>query len=283
MHFSGAPRNEILPLCLPLTARGLGLIETVAGSAQITQTAPDGLIPDFSKAQKIAPQPLSSARLLVPAVASKIVCVGRNYSEHAKELGNEVPSEPLIFLKPPTSLISPGENIVRPRHLSQRVDYEGELTVVIGKKCRGLGPDDDVRPYILGYTCANDVTARDLQKKDNQWTRAKGFDTFCPVGPIVTDEIDPWKGVRVETRVNGEVKQSESTLAFIFPVDVVIRFISQVMTLFPGDLILTGTPAGMGPLVAGDQVSVSVEGIGVAHKPGDGRGLSFRSRDSADD
>jgi 2-keto-4-pentenoate hydratase/2-oxohepta-3-ene-1,7-dioic acid hydratase in catechol pathway len=188
--------------------------------------------------------------------------VGRNYSDHAKELGNEVPKEPLIFLKPPSSLISPDEQIVRPRHLSQRVDFEGELTVVIGKKCRGLKPDADVRPYILGYTCANDVTARDLQKKDDQWSRAKGFDTFCPVGPIITDEIDPWKGVRVETRVNGQVKQSESTLAFIFPIDVVLRFISQVMTLLPGDLVLTGTPAGIGPLVAGDKVNVSIEGIG---------------------
>lgn len=244
-----------------------GFIETIAGSAQITQSAPDGLIPDFSGAQKIDPLPLSSARLLVPVAASKIVCVGRNYSEHAKELGNEVPTEPLIFLKPPTSLISPGEKIVRPRHLSQRVDYEGELAVVMGKKCSGLRPGDDVRPFILGYTCANDVTARDLQKKDGQWTRAKGFDTFCPVGPIVTDEIDPWRGVRVETRVNGEVKQSESTLAFIFPVDVVVRFISQVMTLLPGDLILTGTPAGIGPVVAGDQVSVSIEGIGSLTNP----------------
>ncbi len=244
-----------------------GFIETIAGAAQITRSAPDGVIPDFSKAQQIAPQPLSSARLLCPSMASKIVCVGRNYSEHAKELGNEVPSEPLIFLKPPTSLISPGENIARPRHLSQRVDYEGELAVVIGARCRGLGPSDDVRPFILGYTCANDVTARDLQKKDAQWTRAKGFDTFCPVGPIVTDEIDPWKGVRVETRVNGEIKQSESTLAFIFSVDIVVRFISQVMTLLPGDLILTGTPAGIGPLVAGDQVSVSIEGIGALTNP----------------
>ena len=244
-----------------------GIIETLAGSSQITQSAPDGMVPDFSGTQKIAPLPLSSAKLLVPVTPSKIVCVGRNYSEHAKELGNEVPTEPLIFLKPPTSLISPGEQIVRPRHLSQRVDYEGELAVVIGKKCRGLGPSDDVRPFILGYTCANDVTARDLQKKDGQWTRAKGFDTFCPVGPIITDEIDPWRGVRVETRVNGEVKQSESTLAFIFPVDVVVRFISQVMTLLPGDLILTGTPAGIGPVVAGDQVSVSIEGIGSLTNP----------------
>lgn len=238
------------------------MIETFSGTDHVVQTAPDDLIPDFSKAQKVTPQPLSSARLLFPSRASKIVCVGRNYSEHAKELGNEVPSEPLIFLKPPSSLLSPGEKIVRPRQFSQRVDYEAELAVVIGKNCNRLKPADDVRPYILGYTCANDVTARDLQKTDPQWTRAKGFDTFCPLGPIVTDEIDPWKGVRVETRLNGELKQSESTLAFIFPVDVVLRFISQVMTLLPGDLVLTGTPAGIAPMVAGDQVTVSVEGIG---------------------
>jgi len=239
-----------------------GLIETIAGNPGITQVAPDGSIPDFSKASKTAAQLLTSLPLLYPVRPSKIVCVGRNYSEHARELGNEVPSEPLIFFKPPSSFISPGEKIVRPRRFSQRVEFEAELAVVIGKKCRNLGPKNDVRPYILGYTCANDVTARDLQKKDPQWTRAKGFDTFCPVGPVVTDEIDPWKGVRVECRVNGDVKQSESTLAFIFPVDIVVRYISQVMTLVPGDLILTGTPAGVGPVIAGDEVSVSVEGIG---------------------
>ncbi|HEY2498478.1 MAG TPA: fumarylacetoacetate hydrolase family protein [Candidatus Angelobacter sp.] len=239
-----------------------GLIESVTGIQQITQTAPDGPVPDFSQSKKVAPQPISSAQLLCPAVPSKIVCVGRNYSEHAKELGNEVPSEPLIFFKPPSSLILPGEKIVRPTRFSQRVEFEGELTVVIAKKCFGLKPDEDVRPYILGYTCANDVTARDLQRKDNQWTRAKGFNTFCPVGPIVTDEIDPWKGMRIETRLNGEVRQSESTLAFIFPLDVVLRYISQIMTLLPGDLVLTGTPAGVGPMVAGDEVKVSIEGIG---------------------
>ena len=244
-----------------------GLIETVAGIQQITQTTTGGVLPNFSKSKKISPQLLSTAKLLYPVEPSKIVCVGRNYSEHAKELGNEVPSEPLIFFKPPSSLISPGEKIVRPQSFSQRVEFEGELTVVIGKKCRNLGSNDDVHPYIFGYTAANDVTARDLQKKDPQWTRAKGFDTFCPVGPIVTDEIDPWKGVRVESRVNGEIKQSESTLAFIFPVDVVLRFISQVMTLLPGDLVLTGTPAGVGPLVAGDEVTVSVEGLGSISNP----------------
>ncbi len=255
--------------CRFVSAEGprFGRIENVGGSESITQMAPDGPVPDFSAAQKQQSVPLASVKLLAPAVPSKIVCVGRNYSEHAKELGNDVPTEPLIFLKPPTSIIGPGEKIVRPKHLSERVDFEGELTVVIGKPCRGLRPGDDVRPYILGYTCANDVTARDLQKKDGQWTRAKGFDTFCPFGPRVTDEIDPWKGVRVETRVNGQVKQSESTTAFIFPVDVVIRFVSQVMTLLPGDLILTGTPAGIGPIVAGDQVTVSIEGIGALTNP----------------
>jgi 2-keto-4-pentenoate hydratase/2-oxohepta-3-ene-1,7-dioic acid hydratase in catechol pathway len=255
--------------CRFVSAEGprYGLIENVGGSEVITQVAPDGPVPSFSGTQKLPPLPLASASLLGPSQPSKIVCVGRNYSEHAKELGNEVPSEPLIFLKPPSSIIGPGENIVRPRHLSQRVDFEGELTVVIGKACRGLRSGDDVRSSILGYTCANDVTARDLQKKDGQWTRAKGFDTFCPFGPIVTDEIDPWKGVRVETRVNGQMKQSESTTAFIFPVDVVMRFVSQVMTLLPGDLILTGTPAGIGPLLPGDQVTVSIEGIGALTNP----------------
>src|SRR5512140_3664859 len=147
---------------------------------------------------------------------SKIVCVGRNYSEHAKELGNEVPAEPLIFFKPPSSLISPGERIVRPRRFSQRVEFEAELTVVIGKKCRNLGPKDDARPYFFGYTAANDVTARDLQKKGPQWTRAKGFDTFCPVGPIIaTEGVDPWAGVSVQTRLNGELKQDGTTSDFI--------------------------------------------------------------------
>ena len=244
-----------------------GLIENVGGSQFITQVAPDGPVPKFPNTQKLPMLPLASARLLESSQPSKIVCVGRNYSEHAKELGNEVPAEPLIFFKPPSSIIGPGEKIVRPKHLSERIDFEGELTVVIGKLCRGLRSGDDVRPYILGYTCANDVTARDLQKKDNQWTRAKGFDTFCPFGPIVTDEIDPWKGVRLETRVNGQVRQSESTTAFIFPIDVVMRFISQVMTLLPGDLILTGTPAGIGPVVAGDEVTVSIEGIGSLTNP----------------
>ena len=154
-----------------------------------------------------------------------------------------------------------------PVSLSDRTEYEGELAVVIGKKCHRIGPEEDVRPYIFGYTGANDVTARDLQKKDNQWTRAKGFDTFCPVGPFVTDQVDPWAGVLVETRVNGQVRQSASTNLFIFPLDVVLRYISRVMTLLPGDLILTGTPAGVGPLSHGDRVEVSIEGVGTLSNP----------------
>jgi 2-keto-4-pentenoate hydratase/2-oxohepta-3-ene-1,7-dioic acid hydratase in catechol pathway len=209
---------------------------------------------------------LAEATLLAPVQPSKIVCVGRNYREHAAELGHEVPTEPLIFLKPPSSLIAPGAQVRRPK-ISERVDYEGELGVVISKLCHKVGPEQDVRPFILGYTCVNDVTARDLQNKDGQWTRAKGFDTFCPVGPVVTDEIDPWAGVGVETKVNGEVRQQGTTRDFIFPLDVVIRFISQVMTLLPGDLISTGTPKGVGPVVAGDVIEVSVEGAGTLRNP----------------
>jgi len=209
----------------------------------------------------------SGSGLLAPVIPrSKIVCVGRNYREHAAELGNEVPTEPLIFLKPPSSLLAPGAQVRRPR-IAERVDHEGELGVVIAKKCYQLAADEDVRPYVLGYTCVNDVTARDLQKKDGQWTRAKGFDTFCPVGPLVTNEIDPWAGIAVETRVNGGVRQQGNTRDFIFPLDVIIRYISQVMTLLPGDLIPTGTPQGVGPVLAGETMEVMVEGIGTLSNP----------------
>jgi 2-keto-4-pentenoate hydratase/2-oxohepta-3-ene-1,7-dioic acid hydratase in catechol pathway len=244
-----------------------GLIETINGQEQIIQTAPDGALPVWAASAQGRPIPLSEARLLAPVSPSKIVCVGRNYRDHAKELGNEVPVEPLTFFKPPSSLIAPEEEIVLPVSLSGRIEYEGELGVVIGRKCRKIGATEDVRAYILGYTCANDVTARDLQKKDNQWTRAKGFDTFCPVGPFVTDQIDPWAGVQVETRLNGDIRQNASTNLFIFPLDVVLRYISQVMTLLPGDLILTGTPAGVGPMGHGDRVTVTVEGIGTLSNP----------------
>ena len=210
---------------------------------------------------------LGDVRLVAPVQPSKIVCIGRNYVEHAKELNHPVPTEPLIFLKPPSSIIGPGEPVRRPNHMSQRVDHEAELGVVIGRRCYRLNAGDDVRPYILGYTCVNDVTARDLQNKDGQWTRAKSFDTFCPAGPIICDEIDPWKGVRVRSLVNGQVKQDGTTADFLFPLDVLVRFISQVMTLETGDLIATGTPAGVGPLQPGDTVEVEVEGVGKIVNP----------------
>jgi 2-keto-4-pentenoate hydratase/2-oxohepta-3-ene-1,7-dioic acid hydratase in catechol pathway len=244
-----------------------GLIEIINGTEQVTQVASDGPLPDFARARRSAPVPLSSVSLLEPVRPSKILCVGRNYADHAKELGNEVPVEPLLFFKPPTSLLSPGAAIVMPGPISQRVEYEGELTLVIGRSCRNIGAGEDVRPYIFGYTCANDVTARDLQKKDGQWWRAKGFDTFCPVGPIVSDEIDPWAGVQVETRVNGAVKQSASTKIFIFSLNRIICHITQVMTLLPGDIGLTGTPAGVGPISSGDEVSITIEGIGTLSNP----------------
>lgn len=240
-----------------------GLIESVRGDATITRTvtkAPTSFT-DFELADK-AEIILSAVRLLAPAEPSKIVCIGRNYREHAKELNHPIPTEPLFFLKPPSSVIGPGDEIRRPNALSQSVDHEGELGVVIGKRCYRLHEGDDVRPYILGYTCINDVTARDLQEKDGQWTRAKGFDTFCPVGPVVAGGLDPWKGVGVQTRVNGQLRQNGTTVDFLFPLDLLIRFVSQVMSLEPGDLIATGTPAGVGPLQAGDTVEVTVEGVG---------------------
>jgi 2-keto-4-pentenoate hydratase/2-oxohepta-3-ene-1,7-dioic acid hydratase in catechol pathway len=208
------------------------------------------------------PMPLNAAELLAPVTPSKIVCVGRNYREHAKELGNEAPAEPLLFFKPPSSLLGPGGTILLPA-ASQRVDFEGELAIVIGSRVRKLQPDADWRSVIRGYTIANDVTARDLQKKDGQWTRAKGFDTFCAVGPLVSDEPDPEAGVSIETRVNGELRQQGSTADFIFRIPELLAYITAAFTLEPGDLVLTGTPAGVGPLAAGDRVEVSIPGLGV--------------------
>jgi 2-keto-4-pentenoate hydratase/2-oxohepta-3-ene-1,7-dioic acid hydratase in catechol pathway len=209
--------------------------------------------------EDMQPIPLSEARLLAPVNPSKIVCVGRNYREHAKELGNEVPADILIFLKPPSSLLAPEGKIVMPE-LSQRVDHEGELAVVIGKRCR-KATESEALSFVRGYACANDVTARDLQKSDGQWTRGKGFDTFCPVGPFVSDEVSP-AALDLELRVNGQLRQKGNTRDFIFSLPSVIRYISNVMTLFPGDLILTGTPAGVGPLKDDDRVEVSISGLG---------------------
>ena len=214
---------------------------------------------------------LAHAQLLAPVAPSKVVCVGRNYREHAAELGNAMPTEPLLFLKAPSAIARDGEAIVLPE-ASERVEHEGELAVVIGRRCRSLGEDEDPLSYVLGYTCLNDVTARDLQRKDVQFTRAKSFDTFCPVGPHIVTGLDP-SDLSVETRVNGEVRQSGRTSAMAFPVPFLVRYISSVMTLEPGDLIATGTPAGVGPLRSGDVVEVEVEGVGVLRNPVRGAGV----------
>ena len=207
------------------------------------------------------PLALSTARLLPAVSPSKIVCVGRNYRDHVKEMGSELPSEPLLFFKPVSALLAP-EGIVRMPATSARVDFEGELALVIGRRSRNLKPED-WRDSIRGYTLANDVTARDLQAKDDQWTRAKGFDTFCPVGPIVSDEVEPASGLTLETRVNGELRQRGSTLDFIFSIPELLAYITSIFTLEPGDLVLTGTPSGVGPLKAGDRVEISIPGLGV--------------------
>jgi 2-keto-4-pentenoate hydratase/2-oxohepta-3-ene-1,7-dioic acid hydratase in catechol pathway len=190
---------------------------------------------------------------------------GRNYAAHAAEMGNEVPLEPLIFFKPPSSIIGPNTPIVLTRY-SKKVEHEGELGVVMAKKCSQLSDAADPLSYVLGYTCVNDVSARDIQKSDVQFARAKGFDTFCPIGPHIETQLDP-TNVLVETHVNGTRRQSGSTSLMIHPVAFLIRWISRMMTLQPGDIIATGTPAGVGPLVAGDAVEISVAGVGVLRNP----------------
>ena len=226
-------------------------------------TAPDGpevLYGEFGAID------LNSVRLLPPCAPSKIVCVGRNYAEHARELGNEPPAEPLIFLKPPSALSASGDPIVYPP-ISERVDWEGELGVVIGKRCRNVTPEEAM-DYVLGYTCVNDVTARDLQKKDGQWTRGKGFDTFCAVGPCLVGRNDlDFDSLRVRTVVDGEVKQEAPVTDMIFKVPVIISYISRVMTLEPGDLIATGTPEGVGPVQPGQVMRIEIDGIGALENP----------------
>jgi 2-keto-4-pentenoate hydratase/2-oxohepta-3-ene-1,7-dioic acid hydratase in catechol pathway len=197
---------------------------------------------------------------------SKIVCVGRNYLEHARELGNDVPQEPLIFFKPPSSLVADGEAIVLPK-ASTRVEHEGEIAVVIGRRARGVRAADALR-YVAGYAALNDVTARDLQRSDSQWTRAKGFDTFCPLGRITpAGEVGDPGALEVVCRVNGEVRQRGRAADMAFSVPVLIEYISAIMTLEPGDVIATGTPAGVGPLRAGDVVEVEVPGVGSIRNP----------------
>jgi len=209
--------------------------------------------------------PLDQVKLLPPVTPTKIVCLGLNYRGHAAEFGRALPPEPLIFLKPPSAVIGPEEPIVLPQ-VSARVDYEGELAVVIRRRCSRLREADPTRPYLLGFTCLNDVTARDLQGADVQFTRAKGFDTFCPLGPVVEAEL-ALDAAMVETLVNGVRRQGARVAEMMFSVDVIIRWISQVMTLEPGDVVATGTPPGVGPLHAGDVVEVSVSGVGTLRNP----------------
>lgn len=208
--------------------------------------------------------PLAEVRPLVPALPGKVVAVGLNYRDHAEELGMEIPAEPVLFLKPASSVIGPGRPIVMPSQAEQ-VDHEAELAVVIGRRCRGVAPQR-AGDVIFGYTCGNDVTARDLQRIDGQWTRAKSFDTFCPLGPYIETELDP-SDLAVEALVNGEVRQSSSTSRMIFSVPELVAFISGVMTLEAGDVILTGTPPGVGPVAAGDTVTIRVEGVGELTNP----------------
>jgi 2-keto-4-pentenoate hydratase/2-oxohepta-3-ene-1,7-dioic acid hydratase in catechol pathway len=211
-----------------------------------------------------ADTPLDEVKLLAPAQPGKIVCVGRNYVEHAKELGNDLPKVPLIFLKPPSSIINPGDAIVLPPQ-SQQVEHEAELVVVIGKRGHGITAED-ARDYVLGYTVGNDVTARDLQKSDGQWTRAKGFDTFCAFGPWIDTDFDTSDAL-ITCRVSGQPRQMASTRDMVFSVGTLIAFISSVMTLEPGDLIFTGTPAGVGTIKEGDIVEVEIEGLGKLSNP----------------
>jgi 2-keto-4-pentenoate hydratase/2-oxohepta-3-ene-1,7-dioic acid hydratase in catechol pathway len=204
--------------------------------------------------------PAGDVTLLPPIMPSKIVAIGLNYKDHAMERGKALPEEPLIFLKPPTAVVGPKDIIVYPP-MSKRVDFEGELAVIIKKKARGLHTEEEAQSYILGYSCFNDVTARDLQTKDVQFTRAKSFDTFAAVGPCIATDIDPSR-LKVKTFLNGKLKQSGNTRNLIFSIPFLLRFVSNVMTLNPGDIITTGTPAGIGPMVPGDRVDVQIDGIG---------------------
>ncbi|MGH3666475.1 MAG: fumarylacetoacetate hydrolase family protein [Egibacteraceae bacterium] len=217
----------------------------------------------FALTDQVAP--LDKVRLLAPVLPSKILCVGRNYADHAAEMGDDVPAEPLIFSKPATAVVGPGDAVRLPE-LSREVHHEAELAVVIGRLTRKVAADDAL-DAVLGYTCANDVTARDLQRTDGQWTRAKGFDTFCPLGPWIETELDPTDGLRVCCTVDGEVRQDGTTADLVFDVAQLVAYCAAFATLLPGDVMLTGTPAGVGLLAAGQTVAVAVEGIGELANP----------------
>jgi 2-keto-4-pentenoate hydratase/2-oxohepta-3-ene-1,7-dioic acid hydratase in catechol pathway len=252
---------------------GYGIVEDAAPDGASAGTVPD---PDGFMVAELLGHPfgigdesvrltgsrysLADVRLLAPVLPSKVVAIGRNYADHVREMGNEPPAEPVIFLKPSTAVIGPRDPIAYPVQLSERVDFEGELAVVIGRLCREV-PADWVPEVIFGYTCANDVTARDLQARDGQWARAKGFDTFCPLGPWIQTDLDP-ADLELTTIVNGEIRQNARTSQLLHGVTELVTYVSAVMTLLPGDVLLTGTPAGVGPLKEGDEVSVTIENIG---------------------
>jgi 2-keto-4-pentenoate hydratase/2-oxohepta-3-ene-1,7-dioic acid hydratase in catechol pathway len=243
------------------TARGEEIIAEVSGH-------PFGPGPDAIRLTG-ASHRVADVRLLAPVLPSKVVAVGKNYAEHAREMGGEPPAEPVLFLKPSTAVCGHGDPVRYPAALTKRVDYEGELAVVIGRLCRDV-PASQAAGVIFGYTCANDVTARDLQSRDGQWARAKGFDTFCPLGPWIETELDP-ADVELTTLVNGDVRQRARTSQLLHDVPALVAFASSVMTLLPGDVLLTGTPAGVGPLTIGDEVSVTIENIGTLTNPVAGR------------
>jgi 2-keto-4-pentenoate hydratase/2-oxohepta-3-ene-1,7-dioic acid hydratase in catechol pathway len=210
------------------------------------------------------PQPLTSVRLLAPVLPSKVVCIGKNYADHVSEMGGEAPADPVVFLKPSTSVIGPGDPVVLPRN-SERVDHEAELGIVVGRLCREV-PRARALDVVLGYTCGNDVTARDHQAADGQWTRGKSHDTFCPIGPWIETDMDG-SDVVVQARVDGELRQDSRTSLLLHDIPAVIEWVTAFMTLLPGDVILTGTPAGVGPLTAGQSVSVTVGGVGTLTNP----------------
>lgn len=243
--------------------RGEELVQPVKGSPFAAAEGAGGLRAGGSRAPELEPDgpplPLAEVRLLAPCTPTKIVAAGLNYRDHARELGMALPEEPILFMKPSTAVIGPEEEIVLPA-MSRQVDYEAELAAVVGRRCRDLSPEQ-VPQYLLGYTCFNDVTARDLQNKDGQWTRAKAFDTFAPLGPCIADEIDP-DDAAVELYLNGERRQSSTTRNLIFSVAELVSFVSRIMTLEPGDVIATGTPSGIGSLSPGDVVEVVIAGIG---------------------
>ena len=255
------PANRHMRICRFTTSAVLTPRIGIVTGQSVLPLAEGETIESFSSPGAAAALPISDVKFLAPVAPSKIVCVGRNYREHAAELGNKMPDEPLLFLKAPSAVIASGDGIELPPQ-SQQVEHEGELGVVIGRRARKLAKDDDPLSYVLGYTCVNDVTARDLQRKDVQFTRGKSFDTFCPVGPFIVDGLDPLNLV-VTTRVNGAVKQNGRTADMAFSVPFLIRYIADIMTLYPGDLIATGTPAGVSPMKDGDTVEVEIEGIGV--------------------